>query len=73
MINNPQRHRFETNVDGLVAVLNYNKEGKSITFIYTEFPDELAGRGDRALRSGLPTRFRTSFVELSRDSSLRNL
>jgi uncharacterized protein len=45
VINNPHRHRFETNVDGHVAVLNYNKEGKSITFVHTEVPQELAGRG----------------------------
>ncbi|MBV8102640.1 MAG: N-acetyltransferase [Verrucomicrobia bacterium] len=43
--NNPQRHRFETNVDGHLAVLNYNQEGKSVTLIHTEVPEELAGRG----------------------------
>jgi hypothetical protein len=48
VISNPHRHRFDTNVDGQVAVLNYNKEGKSITFIHTEVP-EPAGRGSEAL------------------------
>jgi len=45
VVNNPQRHRFETIVDGHVAVLNYNQEGKCFTFIHTEVPQELARRG----------------------------
>jgi uncharacterized protein len=45
VINNPHRHRFETTVDGHVAVLNYKQDGKCITFIHTEVPQELAGRG----------------------------
>ena len=45
VINNPHRHRFETTVDGHVAVLNYNQDAKCITFIHTEVPQELAGRG----------------------------
>ncbi|MBV8135196.1 MAG: N-acetyltransferase [Deltaproteobacteria bacterium] len=43
--NNPYRHRFETTVDGQVAVLNYKQDGKCITFIHTEVPQKLAGRG----------------------------
>jgi predicted GNAT family acetyltransferase len=45
VINNPHKHRFETTVDGHVAVLNYNQDGKCITFIHTEVPQELSGRG----------------------------
>jgi uncharacterized protein len=45
IINNPDGHRFETNVDGHVAVLNYRQDGRSITFLHTEVPQELAGRG----------------------------
>lgn len=45
IINNPHKHRFETTVDGHVAVLNYDQDGKSILFIHTEVPPELAGRG----------------------------
>jgi uncharacterized protein len=45
VINNPHRHRFETTVDGHVAVLNYQQDGKCITFIHTEVPQELASRG----------------------------
>jgi uncharacterized protein len=45
VINNPRGCRFETNVDGHVAVLNYQQDGRSITFLHTEVPQELAGRG----------------------------
>ena len=45
VINNPHSHRFETTVDGQVAVLNYKQDGKCITFIHTEVPQKLAGRG----------------------------
>lgn len=45
VINNPFGHRFETNVDGHVAVLNYKQDGRSITFLHTEVPQEVARRG----------------------------
>lgn len=45
IINNPNGHRFETTVDGHVAVLNYKQDGRSITFIHTKVPEKLAGRG----------------------------
>jgi len=45
VINNPHGHRFETTVDGHVAILTYKQVGRSITFIHTEVPQELAGRG----------------------------
>jgi uncharacterized protein len=45
VINNPHGQRFETTMDGHVAVLNYEQDGRSITFLHTEVPQELAGRG----------------------------
>jgi uncharacterized protein len=45
VINNRHKHRFETTVDGHIAFLNYNQVGRSITFIHTEVPEELGGRG----------------------------
>lgn len=45
VINNLHGHRFETTVDSHVAVLSYKQVGRSITFIHTEVPQELAGRG----------------------------
>lgn len=55
VINNPHGHRFETTVDGHVAVLNYEQVGRSITFIHTEVPQELAGRrvGSALAKAGL--------------------
>ena len=45
VVNNPHRHRFETNADGHVAVLNYQQAGRSITFLHTEVPQEIGSRG----------------------------
>jgi predicted GNAT family acetyltransferase len=45
VINNPHGQRFETTMDGHVAVLNYKQDGRSITFLHTEVPQQLAGRG----------------------------
>jgi uncharacterized protein len=45
VVNNPRRYRFETVIDAHTAVLNYKREGDRITFIHTEVPKELAGRG----------------------------
>jgi uncharacterized protein len=42
---NPSRHRFELEVDGHVAFTTYKIEGSIITFIHTEVPKELGGRG----------------------------
>ena len=55
IINNPHKHRFETTVDGHVAVLNYDQDEKSILFIHTEVPPELAGRsvGSALAKAGL--------------------
>jgi predicted GNAT family acetyltransferase len=45
VINNPHRNRFETNVDARVAVLEYKQDGRSITFLHTEVPQEIGSRG----------------------------
>jgi uncharacterized protein len=42
---NPDRHRFELDVDGKTAASYYKLEDGVITFIHTEVPNELAGRG----------------------------
>src|SRR5437870_4462565 len=43
--NNEAESRFETNVDGNVAVAEYEKRPGTIVFTHTEVPKELAGRG----------------------------
>jgi hypothetical protein len=42
---NPSRHRYETEVDGHVAYVVYRRESGVITFVHTEVPKELSGRG----------------------------
>jgi uncharacterized protein len=42
---NPSRHRFELDVEGRVAVANYQLSPGVITFTHTEVPQELSGRG----------------------------
>jgi predicted GNAT family acetyltransferase len=42
---NPARHRFELTVDGHTAFAAYALAGDVITFVHTEVPKELAGRG----------------------------
>jgi uncharacterized protein len=45
VVNNRTHHRFELEVDGHVAKIFYKLDGGLITFIQTEVPPELAGRG----------------------------
>ena len=45
VVNNPERHRFETRVDGNLAQVGYRVQGDVITFTHTEVPESLSGRG----------------------------
>lgn len=42
---NPAASRYETIVDGKLAMAQYRLSGDRITFIHTEVPAELEGRG----------------------------
>lgn len=42
---NPAKHRYELDVDGVTAFSVYKREPGVITFIHTEVPDALAGKG----------------------------
>jgi len=42
---NPQLHRFELDTDGHVAFSEYQRAGDTITFMHTEVPKALEGRG----------------------------
>jgi predicted GNAT family acetyltransferase len=42
---NPSRHRFELEIDGHSAVAHYALDSGVITFMHTEVPAELGGRG----------------------------
>lgn len=43
--NNKAQHRFEFAVDGHVAAAHYELAGGVITFVHTEVPAELGGKG----------------------------
>ena len=42
---NPSRHRFEVDVDGVVAFSVYRHKPGVVTFVHTEVPEALSGRG----------------------------
>ena len=45
VINNPAHHRYELAVDGHLAATYYSIADGVITFIHTEVPPELGGKG----------------------------
>ncbi|MDZ4866827.1 MAG: GNAT family N-acetyltransferase [Alphaproteobacteria bacterium] len=42
---NPALHRFELDVDGVIAFSEYSRKPGVVTFIHTLVPDELGGKG----------------------------
>jgi predicted GNAT family acetyltransferase len=52
---NPDRHRFELEVDGATAFASYRLNGANIIFDHTIVPDALSGRGigSRLVRGAL--------------------
>ena len=73
IVNNPTQHRYELVVDGHLAAAYYKLNGKVITFVHTEVPPELGGRGigsklaqgamDQARESGLKVIAECPFVK----------
>ena len=45
VVNNPAHQRYELAVDGHIAATYYAIDGGVITFIHTEVPPELGGKG----------------------------
>lgn len=45
VVNNPERHRFETRLNGVLAMASYRLSGDVITFTHTEVPDTISGHG----------------------------
>ncbi|HEX4737590.1 MAG TPA: GNAT family N-acetyltransferase [Allosphingosinicella sp.] len=45
VVDNPARHRFELEADGVVAFAAYHRDDGIITFTHTIVPPELQGRG----------------------------
>jgi predicted GNAT family acetyltransferase len=45
IVNNPAKHRYELAVEGYIAATYYEIAGGVITFVHTEVPPELGGKG----------------------------
>ena len=45
IVNNKAHHRYELAVDGHIAATYYKIDGNVITFVHTEVPPELGGKG----------------------------
>lgn len=45
VVNNKPQHRYELTVDGHLAAAYYELAGGVITFVHTEVPPELGGKG----------------------------
>jgi len=42
---NAKTHRFELDVDGRIAFLQYQRKGRDLVLLHTEVPPQLRGRG----------------------------
>ncbi len=42
---NADRHRFELELDGRIALSQYRREGDTLTILHTEVPKEHSGKG----------------------------
>lgn len=70
---NAARHRYEFTVDGATAFVTYRRSPGVITFVHTEVPDALGGRGvgsrlarhvlDTARRDGLKVIATCPFID----------
>lgn len=45
VINNKAYHRYELQVEGHLATEHYTLDGNVITFVHTDVPKELSGKG----------------------------
>ena len=45
ILNNGDQHRYELELEGHLAATYYELEGDVITFVHTEVPPELGGKG----------------------------
>ncbi len=42
---NREKNRFETEIDGQLAVVEYEKDGNTIKLVHTEVPKSMEGKG----------------------------
>lgn len=68
IVNNKADRRFELVVDGHLAAAYYKLDGNVITFLHTEVPPELGGRGvGSKLVSGALDQVRTGGMKVITD------
>lgn len=61
VVDNPARRRYEAEVEGELAVANYDRSGDTVRFTHTEVPERFRGRGiGDALARGALERVRDS-------------
>jgi uncharacterized protein len=55
VVDNRHANRFELSIDGLVAVLDYERKDGAMVFIHTEVPEQFRGRGygEMLVKAGL--------------------
>jgi predicted GNAT family acetyltransferase len=61
---NTERRRFELDADGHVAFSQYRRDGGTITFMHTEVPKQLSGKG-------IGSRLARGMLELARAQGLQ--
>lgn len=62
--NNKEAHRFQVEVDGFTAFIDYKLSGETITLVHTKVPSELEGRG-------LGSKLVKAALDSSRDDGLK--
>lgn len=45
VVHNDRRHRYELTIDGQTAVAVYHVDGDILSFVHTEVPPKLGGKG----------------------------
>jgi len=64
VVNNPEKKRFEVEVEGKLAICEYIHVGKNIIFTHTEVPVGLEGRG-------IASAMAKTALQFARDNNLR--
>ena len=62
--NNEKAHRFQTEIDGWRAFIQYRKDADQIVYLHTEVPEALEGQG-------IGSRLAKTALEYARDHHLK--
>jgi predicted GNAT family acetyltransferase len=61
---NISRNRYELEIDGVIAYVNYTRAGDTVSFDHTEVPSQLAGKG-------VGSRLARGALELARSAGVK--